>query len=146
METEYVLGFLFDPALENVALVEKKRPKWQVGLFNGIGGKIEVGETPEAAMTREFQEEAGLGDICWTKFAVLGGAGWVVHCYCAADSRMETVKTMTDEVIAVKDAFEIPWLETLTNLRWLVPLAQHVLSEQGLGGPLLAAVTYSKPW
>ncbi len=140
-----MLGFLFDSALENVALIEKKRPDWQAGCFNGIGGKIEPGETPEAAIGREFLEEAGLDNIAWMKFAVLGGSEWTVHCYCAADSSLTMVKTMTDEEISIKSAWEIPWLQTLGNLRWLVPMAQDVLTLQGHEGPLLAAVTYSTP-
>jgi 8-oxo-dGTP diphosphatase len=143
--TNYVLGFLFDSTLQNVALIEKKRPDWQAGRFNGIGGKVEPDETPEDAIEREFAEEAGLEQIPWTKFAVMGGPGWVVHCYCAAVPNVEHVRTMTDEEVSIQGAFDVPWLTTIPNLRWLVPLAQDVLGHQGYEGPLLAAVTYSKP-
>jgi hypothetical protein len=33
----YVLGFMFDQH-DNVLLVEKSKPAWQAGKYNGIGG------------------------------------------------------------------------------------------------------------
>jgi 8-oxo-dGTP diphosphatase len=56
---KYVLGFAFDKS-DNVILVRKQKPKWQKGLLNGVGGKIEIGETSSDAMFREFREETGL--------------------------------------------------------------------------------------
>ena len=50
------VGFLTD----NVLLIEKNRPEWQAGRYNLPGGKIEEGETPEAAAVRELEEEAGI--------------------------------------------------------------------------------------
>ena len=44
---------------DRVLLVKKNRPAWQNGRFNLIGGKIEVGETPEQEALRELKEEAG---------------------------------------------------------------------------------------
>jgi 8-oxo-dGTP pyrophosphatase MutT (NUDIX family) len=55
----YVLGFVFNRNLGRVLLVLKNRPAWQANKLNGIGGKIEVGETPLQAMEREFREETG---------------------------------------------------------------------------------------
>ena len=56
---EYVLGFMFNEAESKVLLVWKNRPAWQAGKLNGVGGKIEAGETPVQAMNREFAEETG---------------------------------------------------------------------------------------
>lgn len=56
----YVLGIATDPAHAGVLLVLKNRPDWQAGLLNGIGGKIESGETPDQAIVREFYEETGI--------------------------------------------------------------------------------------
>ena len=58
--TEYVLGFAFTKDLKQVALIRKKRPEWQAGKLNGIGGKVNINEVPLLAMVREFQEEACL--------------------------------------------------------------------------------------
>ena len=59
---EYVVGFLFDEDARryhktghgNVVLIEKNRPAWQAGRLNGVGGHIEIGETPDEAISREF--------------------------------------------------------------------------------------------
>jgi 8-oxo-dGTP diphosphatase len=53
----FVLGFLFTPDRSQVALLVKNRPAKLAGRLNGLGGAIEAGETPSAAMAREFEEE-----------------------------------------------------------------------------------------
>lgn len=56
----YCLGFLFDPTTSEVLLIEKKRgPEYVLGKWNGLGGKVRDGESSSAAMSREFEEEAG---------------------------------------------------------------------------------------
>ena len=64
----YVLGFAFDPQYRGVLLCVKNRPAWQAGKLNGLGGKIEEGETPFDAMVREFQEESGVLCRNWKHF------------------------------------------------------------------------------
>jgi 8-oxo-dGTP diphosphatase len=54
----WVVGFVFKNR-DEVTLVMKNRPEWQKGKLNGVGGKIEAGETSAQAMRREFKEEAG---------------------------------------------------------------------------------------
>ena len=46
IKKHYVLGFIFNRQKDNVLLVEKKRPEWQKGKWNGIGGKIKENESP----------------------------------------------------------------------------------------------------
>ena len=62
--TDYVVGFAFNSTqnFNSVVLINKNRPDWQAGKYNGIGGHIEPGETTYEAITREFDEEAGV----WT--------------------------------------------------------------------------------
>src|SRR4051812_3192633 len=60
MSNQYVCGFAFD-LLGRLVLIRKKRPEWQAGRLNGVGGHQEPGETPEVAMAREFYEETGVG-------------------------------------------------------------------------------------
>lgn len=59
VEVQYVLGIMFSEDEERVLAIWKNRPDWQAGKLNGIGGKIEDGETPIEAMRREFREETG---------------------------------------------------------------------------------------
>jgi 8-oxo-dGTP diphosphatase len=59
----YVVGFMFSEYCNEIALIKKKRPEWQKGRLNGIGGHIEKNEVPHDAMYREFEEEAGIERI-----------------------------------------------------------------------------------
>lgn len=56
---DYILGFAFDQ-FGAVALIEKKRPAWQAGKWNGIGGHREDGETGHQGISREFHEETSM--------------------------------------------------------------------------------------
>jgi 8-oxo-dGTP diphosphatase len=121
---EYVAGFLFSKDRSKLAMVIKNRPKWQEGLFNAIGGKIELGELPINAMTREFFEETGvmITENEWIKHTEIRGNFGVVHFYKCFDDKVFNVKTMEDEVIQLIDPYHIP-NNTIANIRWLVPLA-----------------------
>lgn len=55
----FAIGFVFNKAKDAVLLIEKRKPKWQAGYWNGPGGKIEIDETPLEAINREFLEETG---------------------------------------------------------------------------------------
>jgi 8-oxo-dGTP pyrophosphatase MutT (NUDIX family) len=74
----FVCGFFFNKSKSEVLLIEKKRPHWQLGMLNGIGGHIEKidnerYELPLNAMIREFKEETGIQTerIDWHEFAAL---------------------------------------------------------------------------
>jgi 8-oxo-dGTP diphosphatase len=138
---EMVVGFCFDPTYQQVVLVRKNRPEFQAGRLNGVGGKIEPDDPdPAYAMDREFMEETGISGIEWRKFATLTGPNWMVHCFCAVDERYNQVSSATDEQVGVYNAYEMPWLKTLTNLRWLVPLALDFMRAEG--GPGFMSATY----
>lgn len=53
-----VLGFCLTQF--GTILILKSRPAWIAGKWNGVGGKIEPGESVVDAMVREFCEETGL--------------------------------------------------------------------------------------
>lgn len=75
---KYVLGFARTKA--GVLLILKTHPDFQKGKFNGVGGKIEEGETPLQAMIREFLEETGIatqayewisnGEVCQNNYRI----------------------------------------------------------------------------
>jgi 8-oxo-dGTP diphosphatase len=124
----YVVGFLFNLDQTRVALIKKNRPAIQAGRWNGIGGHVEEGEIPHAAMQREFYEETGVW-LVFNHYATLHSDEHVMHAYWAAsDSYLERVRTTTDEIVMV-------WGEgTLTRMRrtgmlwpnvaWLIELAK----------------------
>ncbi len=53
----FCVGFLFNPDMSQVVLIRKNRPEWQAGRLNGVGGRLEDGETPLRGMQRKFKEE-----------------------------------------------------------------------------------------
>src|SRR5262245_6680033 len=66
----YVVSFLFDQRCERVLLMMKRRPAWQAGKRNGVGGKVEPGESVHDAMHREGLEEIGVQPI-WLHYVSL---------------------------------------------------------------------------
>ena len=124
---KYTCGFLFSgPAATSVVLIKKQRPEWQKGRWNGVGGSIEPGETPEQCMRREFREETGLDVVFWEQFATLSdvrGSYRVVFFYAMAND-MAVIQTMTDEVVEWHSVRDLP--DVIQNLRWLIPLAKSM--------------------
>ena len=130
----YVVGFAFDrgsgaDCAERVILIRKERPVWQKGKLNGVGGKIEKGEFSEQAMSREFQEEAGvlIPADQWKKFCTLsgnwnGGMG-IVHFFKYHSFKRLPVRTMTDEEIAPQMIGGLWTGIPVPNLSWLIPMA-----------------------
>lgn len=122
--TEYVAGFMFDA--DRVALVVKNRPTWQAGRMNGIGGHIELGETPEEAMVREFKEETGYQwKADWSKSAELSGNDWRVHFFWSLGDH-SVLKSTTDEKIVSIPCDRINYVNCIPNLTWLVPMAKSM--------------------
>ena len=98
----YVVGFMFDDEVQNVCMIIKNRPEWQCGLLNGIGGKIEDGESPLEAMVREFSEETGCNTIAstWQHVATLRFPYVELEFFAGKNSAyFREVTTCTDETI-----------------------------------------------
>ncbi len=125
----YALGFAFGyhgiREQLHVAMVQKVRPMWQAGNYNGIGGHVEPGESSLDAMVREFHEETGIyvPAICWEHFAIIaGGDDYTVVCYRHFGLNMQELRTLTDEIILpvpVEDVRIYPSLSN-TNVPFLV--------------------------
>lgn len=124
LPTEYVVGFLFRAGGTEVALIQKLKPAWQAGKLNGVGGKVERGETPHLAMWREFLEETTARVPMWRKFCVLTHRDNLIHFFASSELTSELV-SCTDERVqwyAVDDVRRAT-IPVIPNLRWLVPLA-----------------------
>lgn len=123
--TRYVVGFLFSEHDSVVALLRKSHPRWQAGRLNGIGGKIEAGETSVAAMTREFLEETTATESPeWTLRVTLRGPDWQVEFFSAHMDvgKLRRLRGRGDEPVCVVPVGYLP-TDTIPNLRWLIPLA-----------------------
>lgn len=122
---DYVAGFLFSADRERVVLVEKIRPDWQRGRLNGVGGKIAASDaSPHAAMVREFEEEAGLRVGGWEKFREIHHLGDLTHFFRVfAKGPLGRVHGMEEEKVSAYPVSEVARLNTMPNLRWLIPMA-----------------------
>lgn len=120
----YVLGFCFSEERDQVVLIRKKKPEWQRGRMNGVGGKLEANETPQEGMSREFEEETGIRLLPheWDKFAVLRGPDYAVHVFRVFSGGALWAKTQEEELVSLHSIHDLP-MNMLPNLRYLIPLA-----------------------
>lgn len=137
----YVVGFMLDHERENVVLIQKNRPSWQAGKLNGVGGKVETGESSLDAMVREFAEEAGAftNPVSWDLMCSISWPDdWeriashrspsidFYRCILPPEtSPAHAVRTMTDEPVGVIPVARLGEFEVTPNLRWLIPLAAY---------------------
>jgi 8-oxo-dGTP diphosphatase len=129
-KVRYVNTFIFSELVDAVLLIEKKRPAHQLFRLNGIGGKIEHGETERDAAVREIQEECGLHfelhdlvRVCRvesTNSIVAFFAVFTTH------ENVHQAKTLTDEEVMLCPCDSIatlPLHRIMPNLRWQIPMA-----------------------
>jgi 8-oxo-dGTP diphosphatase len=133
---QYVCGFLFSRDRTRVLLIRKRRPAWQAGKLNGLGGKIEPGETALEAMRREFREEAGVDVAEWQHVLTLSGAddagsgrGWAGHFF-RAFGDVDAARAITDEQLETHLTATLP-RDTIPNLHWIIPL---MLDDEPIAG------------
>lgn len=127
--TDYVCGFAFTHTHHetNVALIHKRHgPDVVVGRLNGIGGKIERGETIHEAMVREFKEEAGVLIPKWDPFCKMNvppyGTVFMFSAIISSELAKE-VRGREDEEIQWVDVRKMPYYNVVPNLKWLIPMA-----------------------
>ncbi len=124
MEKKYVLGFLFSKDKKRVALIKKTKPDYQKGMLNGIGGKVEeFDKTFDDAMSREFEEEAGVLITDWQFFgSMIKKDQWNVFLFFTFSDEIDNLKSITEEIVGVYDVNNLPF-NVMYNLNWLIPMA-----------------------
>lgn len=128
---DYVCGYMVSPDRNVVALIWKKRPDWQHGKLNGIGGKKE----PEDAvlletMRREFEEETGVwtAGVDWDLFAITYGPctndkdDFRVYYFRAFSDKIKEVTSKTDEQVIVLPINQVSSYPQVNHNRWLLPM------------------------
>lgn len=133
MITRYVAGFAFSKDASKVALIRKKRPAWQAGKLNAIGGHVEEEDTSLAiAQIREYKEETGVQSTLkdWHKFAVLGGVDFEVTFFYSTNEDLLDVTTTTDEFVSVYD-WPANSGDLMHNLVWLIEAARDNILNPG---------------
>lgn len=126
----YCCGFAFAGEM-SVLLIQKKRPAWMSGMWNGIGGHVEDGEAVIDSMVREFLEETGVQTKAddWRGFCLLSHRFRDKTCLIQFFAHTKILdgapKTMSDEQIswiAVPDIV-LGRINVVPNLKYLVPAA-----------------------
>lgn len=128
----HVLGFLFDTNDDRVVLIRKERPEWAKHHLNGVGGKIENGETPGDAMAREFREETGawIPPGMWREFGrmeFIGNDDEIVlfEAQVAVEQSLyDIVRTTTDEEVVVQSVKKVDFEPCVRSVKWLIRAAQ----------------------
>lgn len=119
-----VCGFYFSEDRTRVVLLRKRRPSWQAGFLNGVGGKIEEDEFAKDAMIREFEEETGVRVDTWVPFCAHEDLSHGTHItYYRAFGDVDACRTTTDELVSIECVAMLAQLETIQDLTWIVPLA-----------------------
>lgn len=128
-EVGYVLVLARTGPGGRVAVIQKKRPRWQAGRFNFPGGKIEADETPAQAAAREMLEEAGLVlslDSLRPVALLLRRGFFAIYVFATETLAVNEVVTLTDEPISLVDVNTLHnWTpaQCLENLSWLYGMA-----------------------
>lgn len=123
-----VVGFAICTDPRNVVLIRKKRPEWQNGLLNGVGGVIDQEEDPKHAMWREFWEETGsnlpLSQKRWEETVTLIGKFGVLHVFRVyiTMEELRVVGTVTDEEVELHDYLLLPRY-VIPDIRWMIHLS-----------------------
>ncbi|MDR5781828.1 NUDIX domain-containing protein [Caballeronia sp. LZ065] len=122
---EYVTGFMFSTCRRHVVLVSKLKPEWQHGKVNGVGGKVEPGETAADAMAREFMEEAMVASTAdeWVNYVRLVRPGsYKIDFFFMSNAQAFSARRGDAEEIGIFPVDALPD-NVIPNLRWLIPLA-----------------------
>ncbi len=107
----YVNGFMYSADESKVVLIKKNTPQWQKGFFNGIGGRIEQGESPKQAIIREFEEETGVKTVenDWQLFAIITNKlQYKVYFFVAFTDKMLSARTVETEEVGIYDVNHLP--------------------------------------
>lgn len=141
----YTIGAVFSPELDLVLLIEKQKPDWQRGKLNLPGGHIEEGETSQACVRREFQEETGLDIADWKHVGRIDNPdNYYVDLFAAILPDGQTAQRLTSEAIEWYEVYDLP-AKCISNLFWLIPFAANTI-KQGNGDNLTFGLfTYQYP-
>ncbi|WP_028988151.1 NUDIX hydrolase [Thermicanus aegyptius] len=124
---------------DKILLLNREKPAW-MGRWNGVGGKIEPGETPQESILREIREETDLtleevsykGIVTWSGEGVEQGGMHLFLAYLPEDYIYETPKKIREGILDWKS---LDWVldprneGVASNIPYFLPV---MLQEKGL--------------
>ncbi len=131
---KYTLGYIFKPDLKKVLLVHKLDPEWQNGKINGVGGKVEEGESALNCIVREIKEETNLSTDKekWIHLGNIHGEGWYMDLFVYLyRGNINDAQKTGKEKIEWFDPENLP-KNVIPNLRWQIPLALEKIQYNAL--------------
>lgn len=140
---QYVLVLPFSrDCLRLVTLLKNRGPRGVAGRWNFPGGKIERGESPRLAATRELYEETGLtiAPSRWVPVDTVRASTGPIHVFTARGD-IDKARSVESERVAVRD---IAWLAIDVEARreayvsHFERLFQHACMLHGVRPQLLA--------
>lgn len=105
----YVVGIVTDGS--KILLLRKNNPDWQKGLYNGVGGKVDLDETPLEAIIRECQKEVGLKISNWNQIETIPLQSGVDLTYFFAvieEEELKKAQGLEDERVEFFDIDNLP--------------------------------------
>ncbi len=114
---------------DNQILLARKKRGFGEGKYNGVGGKLEKGETPEMAMLRETKEEISVVPTKYEKVGVMEfiefvkgeKANLIFHLYIATE--WEGTPTESEEMEPKWfSVTEIPYTQMFPDDKYWLPL------------------------
>jgi len=132
---EYTIGIAFCDDFRKVLLIRKMKPKWQKGLLNFPGGKVEEDELPIMCVVRELKEECSLNTIIdeWRYIGFMKGGkrkeAYKVHMFCLREIglRKKEIKSLTKERVKLYKVESLCKVKSLSYVEWLARLAINIL-------------------
>lgn len=117
----YCLGFAFRG--DQVLLIQKDHPAWQMGKLNGIGGVVEPGEKFLYGMVREFTEETGLANETydWLHRLTISSSEHVLQVFSTNIIDIRDAKSVTPEQVKLVSYTELASMPLIPNLGWMIP-------------------------
>jgi len=128
-KTLYAVGFAFDETGEHLLLIKKKRPWWQVGYLNGLGGVIAPNQDIYEAMKDHAVKEANLPRVDWKCFTKVSydEAILFVFTYTFKSKTIQNCFSSKDEELCILKHVLVANRKVIPDLRWLVPMAYYHL-------------------
>ncbi|CEH30791.1 DNA mismatch repair protein MutT [Aneurinibacillus migulanus] len=115
---EYTICFIRKG--EKILMLNRDFPEW-MGVWNGVGGKIDANETPLECILREVREETGInlenieykGNVTWTDGSTYFGSMYVFIAELLESYQYNTPIKVDEGILDWKD---ISWILHPSNL------------------------------